>query len=88
MVIWLYNIFKTKGGNTMKQFTINQRVRIVGAQNIMSRFGIIKEEVFPGAYLLKVACKHDRDRSLMFVYASEIDGSRLVLLGESYLQTI
>lgn len=69
----------------MKNLKIGQKVKITGAANVMSRFGIIKEDCF-GFYMVKVACKYDRDRSLWFPVFTDDD--KLVMLGADYLTPI
>ena len=71
----------------MKHLKPGQRVKIIGAKNIYSKFGIIDEELFFGAYFVKVGVKHDRERSLLCTYADGYD-HRPILLGEEYLQPI
>lgn len=69
----------------MKNLKVGQKVKIAGAANVMSRFGIIKEN-YLGFCMVKVACKHDRERSLWF--SAFTGGDKLVMLGEEYLTPI
>lgn len=71
----------------MKHFRNGQRVRITGDSPFYSRFGIIVKPCFFGGYLVKVACKRDRERSLLFGFASP-EGTRPVLIDDCHLQPI
>lgn len=69
----------------MGKYKLGQRVRIVHANNIHSRFGIVHEQWddLP-CYFIKVGCKEDYGRNLLKIYGNDVE--HCILLGEASLE--